>query len=172
MVHADEKRDRFVTIQRHLGLCGQFYLQPKLCKCPGVRVYHGNTRAEKQKHRAVRIFFSFYTTLMKTTGRFSFFYALYSLTYSPRVGSAVWAARVPLSTPGQGSVPAQSPAGIAEQTLQQIAKAQGASEHCRTPESSQHPGSRSLVLCGAPYLGSYELCSPNSPFWSEPGDTK
>lgn len=37
------------------------------------------------------------------------------------------------STPAQGSVPAQSPAVIAVQTLQQIAKAQGACEPCRTP---------------------------------------
>lgn len=34
-----------------------FIYNPSCAKCPGVRVYHGNTRAEKQKHRAMRIFF-------------------------------------------------------------------------------------------------------------------
>lgn len=54
----------------------------------------------------MRVFFLFYSNLMKTTGRFSFFYRLCSSTYSPRVGSAAWAARPPLSlSPPPAAVP-------------------------------------------------------------------
>lgn len=33
-----------------------FIYNPSCANAPGVRVYHGNTRAEKQKDRAMRLF--------------------------------------------------------------------------------------------------------------------